>query len=182
MYIFAVHLQNRLQNETSKRQQAEEWCSMLEKELTAHLGARQIAETKCEKLNQRIRQLARKLKLQERILRKRQKESRQNRDHEHNQEVIHEQCIQHAKNGFGHGSEVTTGQEDENNMQEDICDEYTNSYRSYAEDDEPHFASDVDEEKIVEPQELQVIISPILSINFSWDLRKFQQYSGNPQH
>ena len=138
---------------------------MLEKELTAHLGARQAAETKCEKLNQRIRLLTRKLKSQERNLRKRQKEARQNssREIENKQEEVHQQTVPHvASNGPEHNGELTEvptsdGQHlQEADNQEDICDEYTNSYTSFVEDDEPHFASDLDEDKIVEPQELQV--------------------------
>ena len=138
---------------------------MLEKELTAHLGARQAAETKCEKLNQRIRLLTRKLKSQERILRKRQKEARQNSlgTGGNKQEEIYQQVVPHAaSNGLVHNGELIDGpasgdqnlQEGDN--QEDICDEYTNSYTSFVEDDEPHFASDLDEDKIAEPQELQV--------------------------
>ena len=138
---------------------------MLEKELTAHLGARQAAETKCEKLNQRIRLLTRKLKSQERILRKRQKEARQSssREGENKQEEIYQQVVPDvASNGPVHNGELTeaptSNDQDlqEGNNQEDICDEYTNSYTSFVEDDEPHFASDLDEDKIVEPQELQV--------------------------
>ena len=138
---------------------------MLEKELTAHLGARQAAETKCEKLNQRIRLLTRKLKSQERILRKRQKEARQNSlgTGGNKQEEIYQQVVPHAaSNGLVHNGELTVGPaSDDQNLQvgdnqEDICHEYTNSYTSFVEDDEPHFASDLDEDKIVEPQELQV--------------------------
>ena len=158
----SVHLQNRLQNETSKRQQAEEWCSMLEKELTAHLGARQAAETKCEKLNQRIRLLTRKVKSQERILRKRRKETRLNSlgTGGNKQEKIYQQVVPHAaSNGLVHNGELTASDDQnlqEGDIQDDIRDEYTNSYTSFVEDDEPHFASDLDEDKIVEPQELQV--------------------------
>ena len=138
---------------------------MLEKELTAHSGARQVAETKCEKLNQRIRLLTRKLKSQERILRKRQKEARQNSlgTGGNKQEEIYQQVVpQVASNGLVHNGELTdspaSGNENlqDGDNQEDICDEFTNSYTSFVVDDEPHFASDLDEDKIVEPQELQV--------------------------
>ena len=47
---------------------------MLEKELTAHLAARQIAETKCEKLYQRIKLLNRKVRSQQHLLRRKFKE------------------------------------------------------------------------------------------------------------
>ena len=166
MYIISVHLQNRLQNESSKRQQAEEWCSMLEKELTAHLEARQTAETKCEKLNQRIRLLTRKLKSQERILKKRQKETRQNnsRDNHNSQEGFYqhgsnglEQCVTEVSVAIaalsGGNVNVSNGCDEDD---EEICDEYTNTYTSFVGDDESHFASDLDEDKILEPQELQV--------------------------
>ena len=172
LYIVSVHLQNRLQNESSKRQQAEEWCGMLEKELTAHLAARQTAETKCEKLNQRIRLLTRKLKSQERMLRKRQKEARQNnsRDNQNNNDGFYQQVSTHDSNGLEQcitdtpvASSAPSGgeQNDQNNSDEEFCDEYSNSYRSFQEDNEPHFASDLDEEKIVEPQELQVSLKQV---------------------
>ncbi len=73
-FCISVHLRNRLESETNKRQQAEEWCSMLEKELTAHLAARQIAETKCEKLYQRIKILNRKVRSQQHLLRRKLRE------------------------------------------------------------------------------------------------------------
>ena len=135
---------------------------MLEKELTAHLGARQAAETKCEKLNHRIRLLTRKLKSQERILRKRQKETRLNSlgTGGNKQEEIYQQVVPHAaSNGLVHNGELTASDDQnlqEGDIQDDIRDEYANSYTSFVEDDEPHFASDLDEDKIAEPQELQV--------------------------
>ena len=133
---------------------------MLEKELTAHLAARQTAETKCEKLNQRIRLLTRKLKSQEHILRKRQKKARQNnsRDNQNNNDGL-EQCI--TETPVASSAPSGGEQNGQNNSDEEFCDEYPNSYRSFQEDDEPHFASDLDEEKIVEPQELQVNLKQV---------------------
>ena len=86
-----------------------------------------------------------------------------------NKRKIYQQVVPHAaSNGLVHNGELIDGpasgdqnlQEGDN--QEDICDEYTNSYTSFVEDDEPHFASDLDEDKIAEPQELQV--SPLLFV------------------
>ncbi len=133
---------------------------MLEKELTAHLAARQIAETKCEKLHQRIKLLTRKLKSQEQILRKRTKETHhtnQNKHHSHSNGIAASESAQLTSATSAPSGEADEGAfVDSDGEEDEFCDENADTYTSFVDDDDPHFASDLDEDQIVEPQELQV--------------------------